>query len=618
MATDTHSTHRNLPGFLRLSPELRHSIYHLLWSASGVIESPDFTSFSFRRSMPDVFDLCGLYDTSARSKSYSLPPDGFYGLLLSCRTIYAETSALLYSSNHFFCYYEASHSLAPLRELRAESVASMTNLKIVLNQASCHSREGAGGSRRCDDGTLLHTLYYENQGTASQRDRREGRYRSGCDAPLRRSDASTRSMVIEWYKTAAHLGPLITPGQLELSFVCDVYSRDTLLATMILDAFRHFPPLKDCHIRLSRTPNPALRNLARDAVLKARGIQSGLTPPPCSSPSPSPTVSRLTGLPRELRLRILEYTDLVTPLKEVMWAKSHASYLASRPFCPSPEGRGDHKWAPEIHHGCQFSGCSERPYPDKSLGCYCQLTHAAASSTCRCWATPTPLFLVSRTLRQDANLVFFAENRFVVIDSTSLPILESARHSDFDQNHRLAVSQFLRDVVPMDCLGYLRFVEIVFPPYIGGQWPLKGDPVYKDWAETVSRIKDKLNLPALTIRMLAVHDRYQAAVLTHPEAKQALEGYFHVLRPLTRLGGRDGLARFYAQLAWPWRRTETAGERIEDWDDEREMNVWMTGREFWLKERAERLVLGVRYDRARLKAQEPRESAWRSILEHDY
>jgi hypothetical protein len=219
-------------------------------------------------------------------------------------------------------------------------------------------------------------------------------------------------------------------------------------------------------------------------------------------------------------------------------------------------------------------------------------------------------------------LVFFSENRFVIIDGTCLPIFGPPRTSGYDQNHRLAVSQFLRDVVPEGCLGYLRLIEMVFPPYAGGHWPQKGDPVFKDWSETIDQVKDKLNLPALIIRMAAVYhsdeDNDQYPDLTDSEAKHALEGYFHVMRPLARLAGRDGLAGFYAQLTWPWRRTEAATARARDWDGEREMDSWMTGRELWLRERAERFVLKDRYDKARLKAKEPREGAWGPIFVRDY
>ncbi|KAK4039011.1 hypothetical protein C8A01DRAFT_37057 [Parachaetomium inaequale] len=626
MADDTRNP--GLPGILRLTPHLRRRIYGLVWATPWL--NQDRGSKVTWRSKRDVFDLCGLCMSEFKwssSERDCLPPAGFCSLLLSCRTIYSEASALLYSSNWFFCHYATSQSLAPLRALRPETVASLTYLKVVLNQASCHCRESEAGRRGpCCDETRIYNIYYGHKQAGPKEQSQSGcwyhRGQAVHDLPLRRSHASMKPMLTEWHKTAAYLGKHATPGQLELSVVCDVYSRDVQLAKMVVDALRHFPPLKDCHIRLSRTPDPTLRDLARDAVLTSRGIQrvSTLTSPP--PPLPVPVAARLTGLPRELRLRILEYTDLIPPLKEVMWTRQHGKYVAIRAACPRWEGMGNHGYEPDIHHGCQFSRCSARPLPEDSIGCFCGLTHAAFSSTCRCWAPPTPLFLISRLLYQDATLVFFSENRFAIIDSGMLPVFGPPRHSGYNE-HRLAACQFLRDVVPASCLGYLRFLELVFPPDVAGDWPKKGGPVLGDWSETIDQVSDKLNLPALTIRVLAVYHEDEDAndvLLSGHDAKHTMESYFHLLQPLTRLAGTDGLAGFHADLTWPWRRTQATYERGSDYLRQQETDKWMQGRERWLKERAERFVLGDRYDRLRLKtgAQEPETGAWWKIFVRDY
>jgi hypothetical protein len=233
------------------------------------------------------------------------------------------------------------------------------------------------------------------------------------------------------------------------------------------------------------------------------------------------------------------------------------------------------------------------------------------------------LFLICRLLYQDATLVFFSENRFAIIDSGKLPVFGPPRHSGYSE-HRLAACRFLRDVVPAHCLAHLRFLELVFPPDVAGGWPEKGGPVLRDWSETIDRVKDQLNFPALTIRVLAVyHDdedpRFVA--LSGPDAKHTMEAYFRILQPLARLAGTDGLARFYAELTWPWRRTKPAhigGSEYFFWREESEK--WMRGRERWLKERAERFVLGDRYDRLRLKAgdEEPERGVWWSVFVRHY
>lgn len=69
------------PPLLRLPPNLRRRIY--FWAGLAPLDS---------EGLPILLDLHGDFDTSRL---------GFYGLLLSCRAIYAEASALLYSLNRF-------------------------------------------------------------------------------------------------------------------------------------------------------------------------------------------------------------------------------------------------------------------------------------------------------------------------------------------------------------------------------------------------------------------------------------------------------------------------------------------------------------------------------------
>lgn len=91
---------------------------------------------------PYTFDLHGgPRRKSSDFLSYGEPyPDTFHGLLLSCRDINIEVVALLYSANRFVVHYMNLGSLEPLLALTAPALSSLTALKIVLNQASCHRR----------------------------------------------------------------------------------------------------------------------------------------------------------------------------------------------------------------------------------------------------------------------------------------------------------------------------------------------------------------------------------------------------------------------------------------------------------------------------------------------
>ena len=115
------ATATRLDRILRLPSSIRRRIYLYLGLATW-------------NGLPHTFDL---HDRKA-STSCDAPPSSFHGLLLSCRAIHAEAAALLYSVNRFLVYYSKPGSLEPLRHLTAPTVACLTSLKVVLNQASCH------------------------------------------------------------------------------------------------------------------------------------------------------------------------------------------------------------------------------------------------------------------------------------------------------------------------------------------------------------------------------------------------------------------------------------------------------------------------------------------------
>ena len=319
MAPDGRVADLPVPGLLRLAPETRRCIYQ--HAGLAYKQHYDLTA-------PAVYDL-GEPSSSA----------SFYGLLSSRRTIHVEASALLYSANRFIIRYQPRRSLTPIRALTPRTLACLTNLKVVLNQTSCHHRLGAGdeGYVRCcgnDDSASAPccTVWHVNN----------------HDMPLDGSVALTNALLEEWRTTAAYLASHVVPGQLELTLVCDVHHGDPETAKRVLDGLRLLPVLKDCHIRLCGTSEPQLQQLAQEAALQACGITS------CGS-SATP---HLLKLPRELQLRILEYTDLVTPYKEVVWRRASGGYRIERGPCAELLRR--HPCPPEFHHACQFNQCWEK------------------------------------------------------------------------------------------------------------------------------------------------------------------------------------------------------------------------------------------------------------------
>ncbi|KAH6650313.1 hypothetical protein F5144DRAFT_588819 [Chaetomium tenue] len=585
MAAD-HDINR-LPGILRLTPDTRRRIYlhaGVAYREYGSERWPGLYNLG-ESVVPDQRSIRGFFT--------------FYGLLLSCRTIYAEASALLYSANRFIVRYQPWRSLSPLRALTPRTLVHLADLKIILNQTSCHElgTEQAGGAC-CGGGTI-------KSATPCSDDNHHH------DLPLGKLDFSAEALFAEWHATAAYLAAHIIPGQLELTLVCDVHYAGVETAKVVLDSLHLLPRLKNCHIRLCGVREPRLQQLAQDAVLRARGIQF-----PHHSAASSVSVSpRLINLPRELQLRILEYTDLVTPHKEVIWSRKSYGYHIPRAPCYRLMGG----CPPEFHYGCQFLRCWETPWPIPSNGCFCRRQHAAVSSRCRCWAPPTPLFLVCRALYSQANRVFYSQNRLIVIEAPYKNPYTPWTPGDYPYPV-FAVSQFLRHVVPPHCLKYIRFLELVFSPFNHLSRPRDGHPALLDWPETLEWAKQELNLPALTLRLvMAFNDQDHpkgSREMTRAQGKEVLALYNLILLPVRRLdpaGG--GLARFYAELVWPLRWTRWAFEkRYEEGGED-----WLASKGQELKRRAEQSIMGERYERVQAVTQEPQESLWTwSSLSHLY
>lgn len=388
---DKETTSIAIAPILCLHSSLRHRIY---LHTEILVRYPD-----------GKHAILNLNGGNSEPSYYAYKPEyklGFHGLLVCCRTIYAEASALLYSSNRFIIRYWEKQSLSPLRKLTPSSLSSLTHLKIVLNQSSCHHRNPSwfeDCDRVCDD----------KRGPKKDSDREnESKAVLGSglhDAPLDIRESGAKALLAEWHSVVEHFSRHSSPQNLELCVVCDVRQDDLESAREAVEPISLFPELRNCHIRLSRNPTPQLQRMAHDAALKARRIlclpcpgnipgRASSTAAGEMSESSLQAGSRLLTLPRELRFRILSYTDLITPWKEVEWSR-HQNYVALYPMCGI--SRGDVSCDPHLHHGCQFFNCwaAGNPHSKAGIGCFCQVRHSAASSTCMCWAPPTALFLVS-------------------------------------------------------------------------------------------------------------------------------------------------------------------------------------------------------------------------------
>ena len=210
--------------------------------------------------------------------------------------------------------------------------------------------------------------------------------------------------------------------------------------------------------------------------------------------------------------------------------------------------------------------------------------------------------------------MLYSENRFIVIDGPSNYPVGPWPPGDYPHKS-FAASQFLRDVVPRHCLGHLRFLEIVFAPFNHLNKPRDGHPALVDWLETWELAKHNLNLPVLTLRLIVAtcaHSGHQGfGEMTRAQGKEVLAVYNSIVHPLRRLGPTSdgGLARFYAELAWPWRWTTWVSVKLEAMSNQ-EAYDWLASKDRELKRRTEQFVMEERYERVCVAAREPQASAW--------
>lgn len=604
------------PTILCLPPAVRLRIYDHLGMRGS-------TSSQVREGAKEacVFDLNG--------KRHLLPWPrrrlDFHGLLVSCRVLCDEASRLLYSTNHFTIRYSDCGSLDALRNLRADTVAALRHLRVILAEASCHifADEDWGFGLKCCTETEVGKMV----GTPT----RWCINHHSHDKPLGvggvNLDSRAGQLLSEWDSVAGYLGVSVREDTLELALVCDVCPTDdgVDVARSVMSSLLRLPTTKGCSVRFCQERDPRLQQMAEDAVLYSRRIKPRTPSPTVPDQPVSNPVSLLLSLPRELRHHILEYTDLITPWAQVTWSPDHnlRGFIASHWYCEDLEFRGQ-SCPPPRHHGCQFNRCCET-WPSISRGCYCRLKHSAFSSTppsaCNCWEPPLALFLICWALYEDSQAVLFSRNRFVVHDrSSDLKLThgipeESARlaiDEDRYAGSQLGASTFLRDVVPEACLGHLSFLEIVFPPYPPDHWPAEAHPAVEDWIKTVEWARNRLNIGGLTVRLVMADQSQLEPLWTRKHMLQdqgtrIIEAYWVILSPLLRL--RE-LRRFYASFVSPWRWSEDI--------DPQSRPEMARAKEQELNKLAEKFVLGEeRYELQCSTEEEPEESLWNLKLIRD-
>jgi hypothetical protein len=440
-------------------------------------------------------------------------------LLLTCKPVHEEIAAIVYSENKFVSIPKNPTDIGVLRKFSPRAVSHLRDLAVHLNTTSC-----------------ARYPHFEPCCRDSLQDTSRLEYH---DEPVKQVDADWRAFFSEWDRTMKHFLAYVTPDQLTLSLVCDV--EDLTAACLALEPLRKISNLTDCSIRLGSHRDTRLQGLAREAALVAVG----------KSPRRTDHPFRYLDLAPETRLKILEYTDLVTPLNEVNWNPQGGYYVEYwLDNCHVPGG-----CALDFHYACQFRKCSTH----SRQGCFCMRFHSAYTRNCRCWAPPQPLFLVCHNMREEAEAVFFRCNRFIVKPTGGC--FEPPKSNPA----RLEASRFLTTVVRPSALHHLRDLEIIIPPFEPDYFP-DGGEAHLDWKGVISRLKSELCLPKLTLRVYLSDYSFHGtkvtayrAQMTHDQALDVVRTCLRLLTPLIEY--RTELKRLFLHLACPLNWTKCYRQR---------------------------------------------------------
>ena len=263
---------------------------------------------------------------------------------------------------------------------------------------------------------------------------------------LRLDGLGDRTLIKTWETVSKVLASLVVPWRLDLTFTCT--PADVSTATYLVDTLRRFPPLKHCSLSFGRFIDPSFRASVQELCLELSDIE---TRPPHSFP--------FSRLPPELRLHVLEYTDLVVKSEDTANWTTEFQIEDSR-LCSQ-------------HSCCTY--CCAMLY-----NCCCVTVPNAFSISCRCTPNPTSLLRVSRQMYSDASKILYRDNRFRLIGS-------STTNMKFLKGLSSRVLELMNDVVLE--VGELELVEWYEDPF----------GVINSWRDLLEFIRRHFTLSALKL-----------------------------------------------------------------------------------------------------------------------
>lgn len=241
----------------------------------------------------------------------------------------------------------------------------------------------------------------------------------------------------------------------------------------------------------------------------------------------SETPFRFLDLEPEICHRILEYTDLVTPLRYVRYCDGTMEAV---------DGDG-------LFHHEQYGP------PNKDGDSY--LSKGSPSWQ---WKPPTSMFLVNRAFLAMAQRVFFSQNHLEICDCDPSEIMDSwAEPGPLTippdvSNAAIYLSQPVRS----NFLSSIRSLDIVWP--IVWEGTIASSHGFSQWREAIENFKDDLKPRRLSMIQMKGDDSIALDGILLDQIRGAGDG--GMLFPRTLLRGSDGIdtVRPFVDMFWPLER----------------------------------------------------------------
>ena len=455
---------------LQLPFDIRHRIYHAVGLGPG--RRIDMNNYSILRNRSALRDS-GLQENLEQHRSdkiesedigkigeveCSLPPLPLQ-LLYVCRFMHDEVEKLLYSENRFFITRRNTGGLESLLSLSLAAIRHLSHLTIRVNIAYCQGHCCNDRGRGPEYETFCPSLF-----------------KHMFDTPLSNGSDEERHTISQWQKICIRLASTL-PNQLALYVICDCHDLET--AEMIVESLSSLPKLRDCALRLATDRHSQLHHLAKKTVYSLTGQLQ-----PRSAPF------RFLDLPKEIQLRILSYTNLVSG-EFSEWGNNFAKYIGNR-FFRSTWGTCAESLDSFTQQG--YGGLGT-PLPH----CFCSQGHSAFWFQYRCEDDHSRYFLVSRYFKDVAELVYYDTSRFLISSDGLVPLYLDTTSTEWQEKGSVAVLPFL-SWFKNDSFNRIKFLQLHFDRLEENEG-LLSEAGWKQWLNTVAVLGKHPRLSNLTIEI---------------------------------------------------------------------------------------------------------------------